>query len=849
MSLTIETLWNDTKFKPNPQQEKAIRHISGALFLPAGPGSGKTRVLLWRTVNLLVFHNIKPDEILLTTFTEKAAHQLKEGLRTLLGVATNYTGKQYDISQIYIGTVHSICNRILTDRRFMRLRRKIDPVSLMDAIEQYFYFRNNRRWNNLLRAADLSINEINTYFEGKAPEYPNKHKAILEVISLFNRFSEENLNPDEAITKANSDILVKLIYAYKEYLYILQKDDDFEKSDLSLIQKIALTHLKNNINSSKVFKHVIVDEYQDTNPIQEKLFFHLAGNGNFCVVGDDDQALYRFRGATVENFVDFPKRCKKYLRQDPVKIPLNTNYRSRKQIVDFYCNFINQIDWKKENNPNEFYRVVDKDIKAHSKDTGIAVLTTKNKGEEMPTEIAKLVRNLIDTGKVKDPNQIAFLYYSLKVTGVEPMIAALEAQGLKVYAPRARNFLEVQESIEIFGLFTLVFGMPERGEFGGREFTEFHNWLNNAHQEAKNLVKKDYLLEEFIKDKKSEIETSISDYTKLLQTIKKNGWDLDFDYNPEIMKRPLSETKGLSEKVQKTLFNQYFNKVIEDYYNNPYENKFTVLQVLNRLTSLDWSLLDLFYQSCGFEHFKKYFDLAEQGVDEGPIVNLAQISQYLAKFMDIYTNILTADFVIHNKLQQLFFIGYLYSLFRFGESEVEDQENPFPKGRIPFITVHQSKGLEFPVVFLNPYKQDRQDLKEEIIKELVDREGEPLDKLAKFDTMRLFYVGLSRAEKLLIIPNTKKKAEFKSLVEHLPTVADFDIETMPEATKHSEDKLSKPFSYTADYILYNQCPREYMIFRRYGFVPSRSQTMFFGSLVHKTIDDLHNHLIALKNEQ
>ena len=78
-NFSLETLWKEVNFKPNESQERAIRHTDGALYLTAGPGSGKTRVLLWRTLNLIVFQDIKPDEIMLATFTEKAAHQLKEG--------------------------------------------------------------------------------------------------------------------------------------------------------------------------------------------------------------------------------------------------------------------------------------------------------------------------------------------------------------------------------------------------------------------------------------------------------------------------------------------------------------------------------------------------------------------------------------------------------------------------------------------------------------------------------------------------------------------------------------------------------------------------------------------------
>ena len=111
-SITIQDLWalvQPKPFTPNPNQEQAIQHTGSPLFLTAGPGSGKTRVLLWRTLNLLVFHEVKPEEIFLSTFTEKAAFQLKEGLQSLLGLVTNLTGTPYDISRMYVGTVHSLC--------------------------------------------------------------------------------------------------------------------------------------------------------------------------------------------------------------------------------------------------------------------------------------------------------------------------------------------------------------------------------------------------------------------------------------------------------------------------------------------------------------------------------------------------------------------------------------------------------------------------------------------------------------------------------------------------------------------------------------------------------------------
>ena len=138
MTTQIETLWARVGFKPNLQQRQAILHTDGPLFLTAGPGSGKTRVLLWRALNLIVFHEVPPEEIFLGTFTEKAALQLRQGLTVYLSDATRLTGHAYDLSRMPIGTVHSICRRILSDRRFSRGRMRPGNVGLVDELDQYF---------------------------------------------------------------------------------------------------------------------------------------------------------------------------------------------------------------------------------------------------------------------------------------------------------------------------------------------------------------------------------------------------------------------------------------------------------------------------------------------------------------------------------------------------------------------------------------------------------------------------------------------------------------------------------------------------------------------------------------
>lgn len=867
-ALTLAQLWQETGFRPNAAQERAILHVHGPLYLPAGPGSGKTRVLLWRTLNLIVFQGVDPAQIYLSTFTEKAARQLKEGLRSLLGRVTNHTSQPYDISKMYVGTVHSLCQRLLADRRFHQQRSRGQQPVLLDELSQYFFVQRRSTWHELLtlagmNGADLNgnaitaINSLFKSYQGRG----SRHQAITNLLAFFNRLSEERLDADAILGQLHQvrlpdDVdrgtLAALVAMYGYYLALLQPPGAPPRVDFSYLQQEAWRLLKQQPDSGNVFQHVIIDEYQDTNAIQEAIFFTLAqGHKNLCVVGDDDQALYRFRGATVENFVQFPERCQHFLQSAPTKIPLATNYRSRKAIVDFYTTFIDQGHWAKAAPAQGHYRVIDKEIRAHSSDEGPAVVaSTCGKPEAVAAEIALFVKDLIDSQKVQDPNQIAFLFHSLKASIVPKMKEALEAVGLRVYAPRAGSFLEVEEATELFGLFVHLFGRPaQSGEERG-EWAKFHEWLDRAQEQGQRLLDADGLLRRFVADRQHEIQTAAADYGLLLALCQRQGWALEQPYDRTLMQPLLATTTGLSDRVKRSLQRQGFTRFIDQRAQEG--TPFTLRYILTSATSLDWSVLDLFYRFCGFAHFKALLDLAETGVDEGPICNLGLLSQYLARFIDERVDVLAAHLFQPDRLfVNIFFGSFLYALFRLGESEYENAEDPFPRGRIPFLTIHQAKGLEFPVVVLgNTAKRTNGPQRiEELLHPFLDRDGEPLERMAEYDAMRMFYVALSRAQNLLVLAHPKGQGislfrPFKTLLEGpITRLAAFDLASLPLA-KAPEALAPHNYSYTADYMLYQKCPRQYMIFRQYGFVASRSQTQMFGSLIHRTLEDLHQYLIA-----
>lgn len=145
VSNLIQELWKIKNFTPNDEQRKAILFDENKpMFITAAPGSGKTRVLLWRTVYLIVDKKISPDQIFLSTFTEKAAHQLKEGLKELLGIAANFTNEKYDLARMYVGTIHSNCHRVLLDRKFSVTSERQVPPRVLDELGQYLYIYNQR---------------------------------------------------------------------------------------------------------------------------------------------------------------------------------------------------------------------------------------------------------------------------------------------------------------------------------------------------------------------------------------------------------------------------------------------------------------------------------------------------------------------------------------------------------------------------------------------------------------------------------------------------------------------------------------------------------------------------------
>lgn len=283
----------------NREQKEAVFHTEGPLLLLAGAGSGKTRCLTHRIAYLIDEMGIKPWNILAITFTNKAAGEMRERVNQLV---------DYGADQVWVSTFHSMCVRIL--------RRHIDRIGFANEFTIYDTDDQKTVMKNICKRLD-----VNTKIY--------KERALLGAISSA---KDELIGVSEYALNAANDMNQRT-YAmvYREYQETLQKNNALDFDDL-IVKTVELFKSCPEILDSyqERFQYIMVDEYQDTNTAQFELVRLLAQkNRNLCVVGDDDQSIYKFRGANIRNILDFEK----YFPEAKV-IKLEQNYRSTQSILD-----------------------------------------------------------------------------------------------------------------------------------------------------------------------------------------------------------------------------------------------------------------------------------------------------------------------------------------------------------------------------------------------------------------------------------------------------------------------------------------------------------------------------------
>jgi len=757
----------------NPQQLEAVQVTDGPVLIIAGPGSGKTFTLVERIVYLITRQGIAPESLLVVTFTDKAARELTTRISNRLADLDI----QFNLNEMYLGTFHSICLRLLEDyREFTRLKRSFTLFDQFD--QQYFLYQRIKEFREL-PDAQLVMGDDQT---GRWAQSEN-------LLKWLNKVSEEALNPTTLAAAPEPEIRA-LATCFAKYQELLNVHNSL---DFSGIQYEALRLLEDHPEVLEQLRekltHLMVDEYQDTNTIQERILLLLAGERrNLCVVGDDDQGLYRFRGATIRNILEFPDlfddgQCK--------QIKLTVNYRSHPDIIRFYNEWMRELTWDDGERVFRFAKqIVAREDEFPDLPTTVRLAASDENGDtgNWHAEVLAFLNGLKASGRLTDWNQVAFLFRSVKNDRVVALARFLEAKGIPVYSPRSNMFFEREEIRLMIG--ALIFLFPQ--------FPKVRAWAEG-------------------------VTLPIWDY-----------------YDHQCF-------KAFADALRKPE-----NKPLLDWA-RPRAKRHALLT-----QNTDYAFSGLFYELLQFPLFSRFLtEDAVQGVDKGRAArNLGTLSKLLTKFEYLhFVSVLNPEWLEKN-LRDLF-NQFLRFLVDGGIGEYEDESEYAPKGCVSFLTIHQSKGLEFPVVVCGsleavPRKQySALDVLLEDGGYLSKERFEPLDHIKSFDFWRLFYTAFSRAQNLLVLAAQERKGRglgrspskyFDRLFYELPSWRSIDLSELTfEAVK--EINLKREYSFTSHITVFENCAEQYRFFKELEFNPIRAGAQLFGTLVHQTIEDIHKAVL------
>jgi superfamily I DNA/RNA helicase len=800
--------FDDPDWTFDDAQRQAVVHGDGPLQIVAGPGSGKTEVLVSRTLKLLLVDAVDPASVMVTTFTQKAAQSLEERIvdrLSQLGYA-----EVVDTNELRIGTLHSLCNDLMGEFRYSGYTN----VELLDDAGQQMFTYDNCDFVDVLRgnADDENWDSVDAVpddawrtFEDILPNSvsqnygPNKWEATDAATTLFDRISQYDTDIDALAEHENPNwrLCAEGLRRYRETLREKSRCDFARVLEqfVSFLHSPASDRLVEGDSRTPGLKHVLVDEYQDTNPLQERLYFELLdaiGQPNVTVVGDDDQALYRFRGGTVECLIQFTERVEDRFDTTVHTEQLQTNYRSTVDIVEWCNRYVG--DHLRMNDPGARApgkEPMDPNRTGTGDETSVRSLVTGDDDAAAADAAARVVDRIVSEGYVDDYSQVAFLFRSTKETDdwAGPYVEALRDHDIPVHNPRNKSFLD-REEIQLF-LGAVVRCLDPELEIlesiRGRRNGQINSWVDT--------------------------------------------------YDEYVADGGASGLRSYVERFQERL------------------------EAADTRDSLGRSLLGLTYQLLSFDPLCEWVE-TEAELMRGR--RLAHVSKLFDQFERVNGPFrLRRDSetlsVYRWPLREFYnqFCGYLTA------SDFDDPENPHeqtPEGKVQVMTTHQAKGLEFPVVFTSdldsdPWQSGTYWLEDQLEQYASINPVGGRDARAARDEIRRFYVSYSRAEEDLVLLDQENAPGELSLGYEDGTALttdwfEADRRVNPTAGSDQFDgdvqpisgvDLKRRYSITGDVLSFRRCKRQYGYYNEREFAPNHVTQLFFGQVVHETLDRAHRH--------
>ena len=618
----------------NSVQREAVEYTKGPLLILAGAGSGKTRVLTYKIAYLLEQEFCKPWEILAITFTNKAAKEMKERVEALV---------EENAKDIWLGTFHSICVRIL--KREIEVLGYTRDFNILDELDKQKIIK------EILKKLDID----------------DKSYPVSTIIGEISRAKDKLWKPEKYIKENIGDYRKETIgKVYDEYQRTLKQNNSLDFDDiLCLTVELFKTNPDRLCYYQNKFKYILVDEYQDTNHVQFLLISMLASmHGNICVVGDESQSIYAFRGADISNILDFEKEY-----ENAKIIKLEQNYRSTKTILNAANAVINNNSSKIEKN---LWTENDEGEK-------IKYFTSKNEYEEVDY-IVDTIDKMCRTGKYTYKD-FALLYRTNAQSRVIEDVFMRSGTpykligGTKFYARKEIKdmvaYLKLINNIKDNVSFTRIINEPKRG-IGD---TSVERLKQKAEENGLSAF-------EYAKEPGNIIElrcsNAITNFVELILDLNKEKDDI---LPSELMKKVLELTGYESELLkEKSLENE--------------------------------SRLENLYEFIGVA---KEFETEE-------------VDHTLADFLDNIALVSDVDSL---------------------NEEIE---------AVTLMTMHNAKGLEYPVVFVVGMEEGLFPSKRSI------DEDNGIE-----EERRLCYVAITRAKKALVLTNAKQRTMYGTTTYTIPS--------------------------------------------------------------------------------
>lgn len=783
----------------NDEQRRAVTHAEGPLLIIAGAGTGKTTVVTQRIKYLILEKKVNPSSILALTFTEKAANEMEERVDVAL---------PYGYTQLWISTFHAFCDRILRDEA---IHIGLNPAyKLSSEAESLLFLRQNLFKLNL------------DYFRPLG----NPYKFLSGLITHFNRLKDDDITPQDYLNYANKlaessgensntlsaadlqDInkIKELANAYKVYEELKAIEGIMDFADLNA-NVLKLFRKRPNILSyyQNKFEYILVDEFQDTNYAQNELAMLLAGKKrNINVVGDDDQSIYRWRGAAIANIIHFRQHY-----NDAAIITLNQNYRSSQEILESAYKLI------QHNNPDrlEVKENINKKLLAvrGSNKNQVKLLfanKAENEAESVKNEIQKLVKE-----KNLQYKDIAILVRANDHSA--PFVRALERARIP-YQFLGPGHLYHQEEIKDLVSYLQV----------------LYNFEDNAAM-YRVLTLPVFNLE-------------ARDIAALLISAKKQNSSL-FEACEQ------ADNLYLKPETKNTI--NHITAMIKKH-----------LKFVPRDTA--GQILYYFMEDSGM--LNQYLG-AQLPHEEKRAQNIAKFFERLKTYEANHTD--ASVFAV---------VDWIDLAMQLGESPLAADMDWSLNNAVNILTVHSSKGLEFPAVFLVSLVTQRfptRDRKEQIpVPEQLIKEQLPQGDYNLQEERRLFYVGMTRAKDYLYLSasayygegkrerkispfiiealdetnvnNIIKKEQAAQFVQQLSLLdianeqaAKTEKINLSKADESSQNKVAVTYFSYSQIQTFDFCPLHYKLKYILKIPPAPTAAQSFGMSIHAVLRDYYQAMI------